>query len=120
MLMRDSLTRDGLTSVLGTGVSPDCWNSSTSGGNSVEQTFIGLAKSSDTMLTTNSRVATMLFKVSFLFPSLPRIIGEKQTTGGLALTPVKKLNGARFRMPSGLMLETKAIGRGTMAPIMSL
>jgi len=35
-------------------------------------------------------------------PSLPRIIGEKQMTGGLALTPVKKLNGARFKMPFGL------------------
>ncbi len=29
-------------------------------------------------------------------------MGEKQITGGLALMPVKKLNGARLRMPSAL------------------
>ena len=41
-------------------------------------------------------------------------MGEKQITGGLALMPVKKLNGARLRMPSALIVETKAIGRGTI------
>jgi len=52
--------------------------------------------------------------------SLPRIIGEKQITGGLALIPVKKLKGARFLVPSGLSVETKAIGRGTIMPVISL
>ena len=41
-------------------------------------------------------------------------------TGGLALIPVKKLKGARLRTPSGLIEDTNAMGRGTMAPIMSL
>ena len=47
-------------------------------------------------------------------------MGQKQITGGLALTPVKKLKGARFGIPSGLSVETNAMGRGTMAPISSL
>jgi hypothetical protein len=53
-------------------------------------------------------------------PSALRIMGEKQITGGFALTAVKKLNGARFGMPVSLMLETNAIGLGTMDPIISL
>jgi hypothetical protein len=43
-----------------------------------------------------------------------------QITGGFALTAVKKLKGARFGIPSRLSVETKAIGRGTTAPISSL
>ena len=62
----------------------------------------------------------MLISVSFRDPSAPLIIGEKQTTGGFALTAVKKLKGARLRTPSGLRDETKAIGRGTINPVMSL
>jgi hypothetical protein len=37
----------------------------------------------------------------------------------LAHTALKKLNGARFRSPSGEMVETNAIGRGTIAPVSS-
>jgi hypothetical protein len=47
-------------------------------------------------------------------------MGQKQITGGLALMPVKKLNGARFRMPSGLIDDTNAMGRGTITPTISL
>jgi hypothetical protein len=47
-------------------------------------------------------------------------MGQKQITGGFALIPVKKLNGARLRMPSALMVETNAIGRGTITPTISL
>ena len=47
-------------------------------------------------------------------------MGQKSIVGGLALTPVKKLKGARLRIPSGLMLETNAMGRGTITPIISL
>ena len=44
----------------------------------------------------------------------------KHSTGGFALATVKKLNGARFVTPSGEMVETNAIGRGTTAPTSSL
>jgi hypothetical protein len=47
-------------------------------------------------------------------------MGEKHTTGGFALIAVKKLNGARLGSPSALSDETNAIGRGTIAPTMSL
>ena len=47
-------------------------------------------------------------------------MGQKQITGGLALMPVKKLNGARLRTPSAVMVETKAMGRGTITPTISL
>ena len=50
-------------------------NSSASGGYSPAHTFIFSAKSSLTMLTTNSLVASMLTSVSFLGRSPPRIIG---------------------------------------------
>jgi hypothetical protein len=46
-------------------------------------------------------------------------MGEKQMTGGLALMAVKKLNGARLRLPSALSDETNAIGRGTITPTIS-
>src|SRR5260370_30064475 len=120
MLMCDSPTRGGRTLSLGIGVSPDVSNSSTSGATSAEQIFICCANSSDTMFTTNSFVDRILFSVSLVAASRPRTIGQKQITGGLALIPVKKLKGARLRTPSGLIEDTNAIGRGTMAPIMSL
>ena len=120
MLTRDSLTRGGFTRSLGTGVSPDFSNSSTSGGNSAEQMFIRSAISSDTTFTTNSPVASMLRIVSFLAPSLSRTMGQNSIVGGLALTPVKKLKGARLRIPSTFTVETNAMGRGTMTPIISL
>jgi hypothetical protein len=41
-------------------------------------------------------------------------------SAGFELMPVKKLNGARLRIPSSLMVETSAIGRGTIDPIISL
>ena len=44
-------------------------------------------------------------------------MGEKQSAGGLALMAVKKLKGARFRMPSRESVETKAMGRGTITPV---
>jgi hypothetical protein len=47
-------------------------------------------------------------------------MGAKQITGGSALAAVKKLNGARFKIPSAPMVETKAMGRGTMAATISL
>ena len=36
------------------------------------------------------------------------------------LAAVKKLNGARLQIPSGLTVETNAMGRGTIAPTITL
>src|ERR1051325_8609651 len=116
MLTRDSFTRAGFTRSLGTGVSPESANSSTSGGYSPEHAFIFSAKSSLTMFTTNSPVASIFTSVSFLGRSPPRIMGQKQITGGFALITVKKLKGARLRTPCALNVETKAIGRGRIDP----
>jgi hypothetical protein len=44
----------------------------------------------------------------------------KTSTGGFELATVKKLKGATLKPPSGLSVETKAIGRGTTEPIRSL
>jgi hypothetical protein len=40
--------------------------------------------------------------------------------GGLAQTPLKYENGAKFGVPSFESVETRAIGLGTMEPIMIL
>src|ERR1035438_683995 len=119
MLTCDSFTRGDLTRSPGTGVRPVTWNSSTSGGNSAEVVFTCLINSSETMFTTKSPVRSMLLRVSFGCPSAFRN-GQKQTTGGFMLAAVKKLNGARLQMPAGLTVETKAIGRGTIAPTITL
>jgi hypothetical protein len=47
-------------------------------------------------------------------------MGAKHITGGFALAAVKKLKGARFRIPAALNVETNAIGRGTIAPTINL
>ena len=49
-------------------------------------------------------------------PSLPLLLGEKTTTGGFALTTLKKLNGARFNRPCASMVLAKQIGRGLTLP----
>src|SRR5580700_6611374 len=117
MLTWDSLTRGGRTRSLDTGVSPDTANSSTPYGYSPEVAFIFAANSSLTMFTTNSFIARTLTSVS-LQGSRNDVV--KHSTGGFALATVKKLNGARFAVPSGEMVETNAIGRGTTAPTSSL
>jgi hypothetical protein len=114
----DSLTRCGLTTSLAIPVKRETSNSSTSGGYSPEHRFIWREISSLTMLTTNSLVSRTLFNVSFVEP-FGRTIGQKQITGGFALAPVKKLNGARFETPAALIVETKAIGLGTITPIIT-
>ena len=68
------------------------------------------------MLTTNSPVASMFTSVSFLGRSPPRIMGQKQITGGFALMTVKKLKGARLRTPWALSVETNAMGREEWSP----
>ena len=44
---------------------------------------------------------------------------EMATSGGLALIPVKNENGEMFATPASDMVATRAMGRGTMAEIMS-
>ena len=80
-------------------------------------TFILAANSSLTMFTTNSLVARMFTSVSLRGSRKDAV---KHNTGGFALATVKKLNGARFGTPSGEIVETNAIGRGTTAPTSSL
>src|SRR5580692_2199684 len=117
MLTCDSFTRGGRTRSLATGVSPATANSSTPYGYSPEVTFIFSANSSLTMFTTNSFVARTFVSVSF---EGSRYDAVKHSTGGFALATVKKLNGARFATPSGEMVDTNAIGRGTTTPTSSL
>jgi hypothetical protein len=71
------------------------------------------------MFTTNSFVASTFESVSFCKPSF-RITVENKIVGGFEQTPLKKLNGARFRIPSLLIVETSAIGLGTIEPIINL
>jgi hypothetical protein len=56
----------------------------------------------------------MLRTVSLTVPSA-RLTGENAISGGFHDTPVKKLNGARFGVPSALIVDTHAIGRGIHA-----
>jgi hypothetical protein len=42
---------------------------------------------------------------------------ERASVGGLALTPVKKENGARLGTPAALTVLTQAMGRGTIESI---
>jgi hypothetical protein len=74
--------------------------------------------SSVARFTTNWRVASTLSSVSFFLP-WRSLTGAKHTDMGLAQMPVKKLNGARFVFPSGEIVDTQAMGRGWMSPIIS-
>jgi hypothetical protein len=49
-----------------------------------------------------------------------RRVGQKRTVGGFEPTPEKKLNGARLATPSRLIVETSAMGRGTIMPVINL
>ncbi len=64
--------------------------------------------------TTNSPVASMLRTVSLRPSEL------NNTTGGRPLATVKNECGARLPLPSGLSVETQAIGRGTTRAVNSL
>ena len=70
------------------------------------------------MWTTYSPVARTLCSVS-LSRMAPLVTGEKTSDGGFPPPALKNENGARFATPSGLKLETKAIGRGTTQPVSS-
>src|SRR5690606_16374661 len=78
-----------------------------------------------TMLTTNwptppSSTGFALRSESFSVPS-GLFAGQNMSVIGFEPTAVKNENGARFVVaPSGEIVETNAIGRGTIAPMSSL
>ena len=82
------------------------------------------ASRSGTTLTTNSPVppsarGLALRSESFSVPS-GLLAGQKSRSMGSEPTPLKKEKGARLSLPSTERVETSAMGRGAMAPIMSL
>ena len=64
-------------------------------------------------MTTSGCTLTLLY-VSLVVFDLPLRAGEKIKIGGLALNTLKKLNGAKFGLPSKSMVDAKAIGLGPM------
>jgi len=92
MLMGASATRGGFTFALGAAVRPVRANSSTSGGQSPDVRFMCSPRASSTTLTTNSRVASTLRRVSFLVraePRSPRSEDEKAMVGGSSVMAMK-------------------------------
>jgi hypothetical protein len=65
-------------------------------------------------------VAQGVFAVVGAVGGLERREGQKRTVGGLAPTPEKKLKGATLATPFSSTVETRATGRGTMRPVISL
>ncbi|MCE2923853.1 MAG: hypothetical protein LW822_00070 [Phycisphaeraceae bacterium] len=117
-------TRGGLTTTLGAGLSEARSNSDSSGGRGAEQADICLPSACGTTLTTNcpvppSAVGLAFRRVSFSRPSSCRA-GQNSRVIGLLPTPAKKEKGARLVWPAGEIVETKAMGRGRMAPMRSL
>jgi hypothetical protein len=45
--------------------------------------------------------------------------GTMRSVGGFAVTPWKKLKGARFVRPSGEIVDTHAMGSGMIEDVMS-
>ena len=96
-------------------------NSSALGGWLLDDSYIMFARGKETMLITNSPVSSMLLRVSLAGPSSPtRGPRLMHSIGGCREATVKKLKGARLRMPYWLRVEVQAIGRGTTEPINSL
>jgi hypothetical protein len=58
--------------------------------------------------------------VSFSAPSQPRLAGQNTIVGDFEHTPLKYENGAKLKLLSLEIVETNAIGLGTIDPIMSL
>src|SRR5215217_2609878 len=121
MLTPASSTRGALTTSQGAGVRPAFSNSSASGGWFLEDSYIVFERDRETMFMTNSPVSSMLPSVTLVGSSSsgrgPTLM---QSIGGWREATVKKLKGARLRIPSRLTVEVQAIGRGTTEPINSL
>ena len=75
--------------------------------------FIASASFSETRLTTNSPVSTMLVAVS-LNPPSPEHSRPSAIVGGSSPIMLKKLYGAALAMPAPDRLVTHAIGRGVI------
>ena len=94
------------------------------GSKGTAQMFMASAMAFETMLTVKARVSRTLRPVSFCSVSFCGPVGRYSTPrarmAGSAERQLKKLNGAAFTMPSREMVVTRAIGRGTTAPISSL
>ena len=73
--------------------------------------FMEAARARGTRFTTNSGTSSMLRIVSFFTPSR-LLTGTNIRVGGFAVTPWKKLNGARLVFPSGEIVDTQAMGLG--------
>src|SRR3954469_14200220 len=89
------------TVAAGTAVSPVCWNSLTSSGNSLLARCIAFAVSSSTRLTTNSFVRRMFFSECLIWPSLLGLMPITQS-GGSSENTLKKENGAQFAAVSAV------------------
>ena len=100
-------------------VRPASRNSSTPGSKGTAQTFIASSIAAQTMLTVKARVSRTLRPVSFCAP-LGRYSTPSATSAGSAERQLKKLNGAALARPCASIVVTSAMGRGTMAPIISL
>ena len=72
------------------------------------------------MFTTNWLLSLILVRVSFSLPSQPRLAGANMIVGGFEQTPLKYEKGAILFFPSFDIVDTNAIGLGTIDPIISL
>ena len=102
------------------GVNPDIENSSILLSKSVEHLTICSVIDSETILTTNSFVSLILINVSFSEPSHPLLAGANIIVGGLEHTPLKYEKGAMLFCLFFDIVDTNAIGLGTIEPIISL
>ena len=114
-----SATRGGRTFELGTAAIPNAANSLSPCGSRAAQAFIFSASACGTICTTHSGTASRLSTVSFFAPSR-RFTGTKSRVGGLAVTPLKNENGARFDLPSASTVDTHAIGRGVIKSVIQV
>ena len=109
-----SRTRRQSTTVAGAEATPTAVNSLTSSAKPAEVALTWSIIDSVAMLTTNWPVAAALSALC-----LPPTAVNCTTIGSVELTE-KKLNGARLSTPSALREDTQAIGRGTIAAVISL
>src|SRR5208283_4390676 len=112
-LIGDSATLGARTRSQDAGVTPASSNSSTERPTSALEAFTAWRRSQVARLTTNSPVSRAFFTESFSPPSTCRPLAQYITIGGCSWIALKKLNGARFRMPAASTVEIQPIGRGT-------
>ncbi len=112
-------SRGGFTSVDAASFSPNTVGSLSPGGKSIDVRFMSSAMASSTRLTTNSPVMWMLRVVSLGEPSA-LCCRPSTMSAGFSENTLKNENGAALTTPSGLSVDTSAIGRGTTRPHSSL